>query len=1357
MEEENTKNTLSSFSSTSSIISQNIDVATENINAVGSPLSATETVSCPSSSRPSPEKEREKSAEKSLIEKVPFAGRWSSAENGRRASYDHDNDGVADRHIRVKGVLTFRTKTTSNEIFQRGKDIRLIGNKEARTGSQALIYNNELEKWLPSVITDVKGLKVKVAFEGDDISDLERRDSSNKRTKWIRMEEVEEEKEEETLLEGRYVFFEKEKNTWSTRIYVLRGRMIGKVSTGGLVVCTVSSVEGQKDINTNETIGAAAFSGLFPKLCNGKAVLRGFSETNCELLLILQLGVDLDAQYVQPTRPRGASELKEREEQAVDRYGFYLSSDRHEDAGNRSKPGSKRSYALQESRRAQKWQDMRKAKGGIMLHKKLKSRVMKGIPDSVRAFAWQEISGAAVLMKEARARREKLTSKGETLDIQSDASRAADDYSYHLAASLDPKNFTSFTEPGGVIERDLPRTFPSSSLFGGQNPNKKRCEGALNLENSSNSEGESKNNSAGMKNTQGITGQLKMKHVLFAYANYDPALGYTQGMNFVVAMFLAYMDEEEAFWLLVAVMRGRKYCLSALFDLKNGTSEKVMLRIEELLAKKDKKLFAHLKKHNMATQMYALEWVLTIFTRSFPFSMVVQVWDQFFLLGWDAVLRTSLALLKMNSKLLRSNGFEGMMMTFKSLPKSVKTKYVMRAANSIRLKKKDVPVLEIKKDDDLNTRLPPEAMHNNDTNTNGYGTVKKVEKISTVQLNSAHNAGKKSKQSNVSTVSDNEIFSELLTLIKANNRHISELKNALKEDSVSRYSPSFNGKALALYRFAIGLVSFIDSYINYHSYYNGLFVVSNLNPCDANFHDVIESVHCSNLFKRNNKLLSAIHMLLCLCLCLGFFTRISAVGVLILHKSLTHRMAVSRNGGNLIFMGQLWWSTFIFCSKRGPTLFSLDSLWSQGWSMKEKTPSEDEQLTSELLKFALQYQLIVIYLGSGISKARNRMWTYPEYSATYHTLVVLAGSAYENVINHILLAMPKLTMFITAIMSPFQMLVPLFVILASTFKCGTHIRWALVGIPLIFHGTLTTMSLGLMPIQCIVAWIPFFPIQPTCEHKVLLIKRNKKKTYTMQFLFRCVVIILLCAMTLHQIALLQPIKLPRIFETILQRLLLRQRFIFYHKAQRFRRDLELKAYVEKADFYGPERCYIEHSLSFNETPWCFDVQKRNLNSISSPNFIERDLLKENDDTSFFLRILKVEKVKFRKQIKVTLEEVKSFQKRKKISRPMMKYYCDFVAETSTVERSRWKIKLLLYKTDIFQVVNKLWLEKQLIDENPFPILYAFFKRTFSFSQMQWNEEWMGRNEKLIEDIIVEKKMKKKEFELYYDCGENEFV
>lgn len=60
-------------------------------------------------------------------------------------------------------------------------------------------------------------------------------------------------------------------------------------------------------------------------------------------------------------------------------------------------------------------------------------------------------------------------------------------------------------------------------------------------------------------------GQDCLRRVLRAYSLYDEEVGYCQGMGFIVAMFLTYVGEEEAFWMLVKIMKGENFEIRGLY------------------------------------------------------------------------------------------------------------------------------------------------------------------------------------------------------------------------------------------------------------------------------------------------------------------------------------------------------------------------------------------------------------------------------------------------------------------------------------------------------------------------------------------------------------------------------------------------------------------------------------------------------------------------------------------------------------------------------------------------------------------------------------------------------------------------
>ena len=64
--------------------------------------------------------------------------------------------------------------------------------------------------------------------------------------------------------------------------------------------------------------------------------------------------------------------------------------------------------------------------------------------------------------------------------------------------------------------------------------------------------------------------------------------------------------------------------------------------------------------------MNFVDWILTVFTSSFPFEFVLRVWDVFLLEGWSAFFRIAIALLQQFEKKLLSLNFTTTMLFLKN-------------------------------------------------------------------------------------------------------------------------------------------------------------------------------------------------------------------------------------------------------------------------------------------------------------------------------------------------------------------------------------------------------------------------------------------------------------------------------------------------------------------------------------------------------------------------------------------------------------------------------------------------------------------------------------------------------------------
>jgi len=269
-----------------------------------------------------------------------------------------------------------------------------------------------------------------------------------------------------------------------------------------------------------------------------------------------------------------------------DRWGFPITEDDYQRT-MRDNLNSKKSRARirKENQRLQKWLRMMDNWNRVSA-RKVKRRCRKGIPDAVRGEIWLRLAGADLLKAEQPGAYNRLR------------------YS-----SPNP-------EDENCIDQDLGRIFPKHRFFQ-------------------------------RRGRQLGEGQNSLKNVLMAYACYDPGTGYCQGMGFIAILFLMYMPEDDAFWLLVAVMSDEgKYKLRGNFSRDLRLTKQRCFQVNKLLERHLPRLSKHFYEESVSPFLYSSKWFMTIFTYNFPFAAVVRIWDVYLNEGTKIIFRVGLQCLK---------------------------------------------------------------------------------------------------------------------------------------------------------------------------------------------------------------------------------------------------------------------------------------------------------------------------------------------------------------------------------------------------------------------------------------------------------------------------------------------------------------------------------------------------------------------------------------------------------------------------------------------------------------------------------------------------------------------------------------
>ncbi|KAL8113903.1 hypothetical protein AgCh_020984 [Apium graveolens] len=164
-------------------------------------------------------------------------------------------------------------------------------------------------------------------------------------------------------------------------------------------------------------------------------------------------------------------------------------------------------------------------------------------------------------------------------------------------------------------------------------------------------------------------GQRSLYNVLKAYSVYDKDVGYVQGMGCLAGLLLLYMCEEDAFWLIVALLKGAVHApMEGLYLAGLPLVQQYLFQFEQLVRVHLPKLGKHFTQEMMRPSMYASQCFITVFSYSFPFPLALRIWDVFLYEGVHIVFKVGLALLKYCHDDLVKLPFEKLMHALRNFP-----------------------------------------------------------------------------------------------------------------------------------------------------------------------------------------------------------------------------------------------------------------------------------------------------------------------------------------------------------------------------------------------------------------------------------------------------------------------------------------------------------------------------------------------------------------------------------------------------------------------------------------------------------------------------------------------------------------
>nr|XP_046917341.1 USP6 N-terminal-like protein [Dermatophagoides farinae] len=154
------------------------------------------------------------------------------------------------------------------------------------------------------------------------------------------------------------------------------------------------------------------------------------------------------------------------------------------------------------------------------------------------------------------------------------------------------------------------------------------------------------------------TKQQMLFKVLVAYSVYNSEIGYCQGMSQIAALLLMYMDEEDAFWSLSALMSNERHAMHGFFIPGFPKLLRFAKHHDKIINKFLPKVWKHFKKYDIDSTLYTLKWFFQCFLDRVPFSLTLRLWDVFLLDGEIILTGMSYTLLKLHKRSILRKSME---------------------------------------------------------------------------------------------------------------------------------------------------------------------------------------------------------------------------------------------------------------------------------------------------------------------------------------------------------------------------------------------------------------------------------------------------------------------------------------------------------------------------------------------------------------------------------------------------------------------------------------------------------------------------------------------------------------------------
>ncbi|KAM5141519.1 TBC1 domain family member 12 isoform 2-T2 [Mantella aurantiaca] len=171
--------------------------------------------------------------------------------------------------------------------------------------------------------------------------------------------------------------------------------------------------------------------------------------------------------------------------------------------------------------------------------------------------------------------------------------------------------------------------------------------------------------------------------VLGAYTCYRPDVGYVQGMSFIAAVLILNLEEADAFIAFANLLN--KPCQLAFFRVDHSMMLKYFAAFEVFFEENLPKLFLHFNSYALTPDLYLIDWIFTLYSKSLPLDLACRVWDVFCRDGEEFLFRTALGILRLYEDILLQMDFIHIAQFLTKLPEDITSEKLFSCIAAIQM------------------------------------------------------------------------------------------------------------------------------------------------------------------------------------------------------------------------------------------------------------------------------------------------------------------------------------------------------------------------------------------------------------------------------------------------------------------------------------------------------------------------------------------------------------------------------------------------------------------------------------------------------------------------------------------------